>query len=91
MSTAIDEKKNLFANLNKKIKAEPAIEAQPLIAPVEVAKPKAKGLQTKPTNEVMFSFYLSPQRLNALKLKALNEGTSVKELINNALANYYSI
>ncbi len=40
---------------------------------------------TKKTNEIQFSFYIEKGLLKKLKLKALQEETSIKHLINEAI------
>lgn len=83
MATATQEKKNLFNNLKEKIqdKSEPVIQKQ-IVAPKQ-KKEKAA--------EQLFSFYIQSEKLTALKIKAAADNTSIKELINNALVNYYNI
>lgn len=40
---------------------------------------------TKETEEVQFSFYLEKELLKKMKQEALNQDTSIKQLINNAI------
>ena len=40
---------------------------------------------TKETEEVQFSFYIEKELLKKLKLKAIQEDTSMKQLVNNAI------
>ena len=42
---------------------------------------------TKETEEVQFSFYIEKELLKKLKLKAIQEDTSMKQLVNNAIKN----
>lgn len=43
----------------------------------------AKGIQ-----EIQFSFYLEKELLKKLKLKALQDDTSMKQIVNTAIKNY---
>lgn len=40
------------------------------------------------TEEVQFSFYIEKELLKKLKLKSLNEETSMKQLVNNAIKKF---
>lgn len=41
----------------------------------------------KEIEEIQFSFYIEKSLLKKLKLKAVQENTSIKQLINNAIKN----
>jgi predicted HicB family RNase H-like nuclease len=43
---------------------------------------------TKEIEEIQFSFYLEKELLKKLKLKALQEETSMKQLVNTAIKYY---
>jgi predicted HicB family RNase H-like nuclease len=43
---------------------------------------------TKEIEEIQFSFYLEKELLKNLKLKALQEETSMKQLVNTAIKYY---
>ncbi|WP_179317195.1 hypothetical protein [Winogradskyella undariae] len=42
---------------------------------------------SKGVGEVQFSFYIEKELLKKLKLKAIQEDTSMKQLVNNAINN----
>ena len=42
----------------------------------------------KEIEEIQFSFYMEKELLKKLKLKAIQEDTSMKQLVNNAINNY---
>ncbi|QWX83574.1 hypothetical protein H0I23_14110 [Cellulophaga sp. HaHaR_3_176] len=42
---------------------------------------------SKRVGEVQFSFYIEKELLKKLKLKAIQEDTSMKQLVNNAINN----
>lgn len=46
---------------------------------------KIVPIVTKEIQEVQFSFYIEKELLKKLKLKAFEEDTSMKQLVNNAL------
>ncbi len=46
---------------------------------------KIVPVTAKEINEVQFSFYIEKELLKKLKLKALQEDTSMKQLVNNAI------
>lgn len=46
---------------------------------------KIVPITTKETEEVQFSFYLEKELLKKMKQEALNQDTSIKQLINNAI------
>lgn len=72
------------------------MEKQDINALINQAKSskKSKTIQkvvpviSRQTEQVQFSFYLEKELLKKIKQKALNEDTSVKQLINNAIVNY---
>lgn len=43
---------------------------------------------TKEVEEIQFSFYLEKALLKKLKFKALQEETSMKQLVNNAIKSF---
>ena len=49
---------------------------------------KTVPIPIKEIEEVQFSFYLEKKLLKKLKLQALEDETSLKEIINKALENY---
>ena len=49
---------------------------------------KIVPILTKEIEEVQFSFYLEKELLKKLKLKALQEDTSMKQLVNTAIENF---
>lgn len=49
---------------------------------------KVSPVKSTKDKEVQFSFYLSKKLLKEIKLKALNENESIKNLINKALEQY---
>jgi hypothetical protein len=61
-----------------KVKAEPFTTPIQKIVPVKVPKPKKEA-------ETGFHVYIKTENLKALKMKALQEETSVKDLINRAI------
>lgn len=54
---------------------------------IETPMQKVVPVETK--KETLFSLYVPDELLHLLKLKALNEKTSVKKLINDALKEKY--
>jgi len=46
---------------------------------------KIVPIATKEVEEVQFSFYLEKELLKKLKLKALHQDTSMKQLVNDAI------
>jgi len=46
---------------------------------------KIVPVTTKELDEVQFSFYIEKELLKKLKLKAIHEDTSLKQLVNNAI------
>ena len=48
---------------------------------------KIVPITTKETEEIQFSFYIEKSLLKKLKLKAIQEDTSMKQLVNNAIKN----
>lgn len=70
------EKQN-FNDLINKAKANNQIKTIQKVVPVIV----------KETEEVQFSFYIEKELLKKLKLKALENETSIKNLINGAISN----
>ncbi|WP_299060463.1 hypothetical protein [uncultured Polaribacter sp.] len=48
---------------------------------------KIVPITTKEIEEIQFSFYIEKELLKNLKLKAIQEGTSMKQLVNNAIKN----
>jgi hypothetical protein len=67
-----------FKGFADKVKAEPFTTPIQKIVPVKVPKPKKEA-------ETGFHVYIKTENLKALKLKALQEETSVKDLINRAI------
>ena len=49
---------------------------------------KIVPIATKEIEEIQFSFYMEKELLKKLKLKAIQEDTSMKQLVNNAINNY---
>ena len=47
---------------------------------------KVTPVNSKTTDETQFSFYIDKELLKELKLKAINNNTSVKQLINKAIS-----
>lgn len=70
------EKQNINELINK-AKASNQTKTIQKVVPVSV----------KETEEVQFSFYIEKELLKKLKLKALQEETSIKQLINEAITN----
>jgi predicted HicB family RNase H-like nuclease len=48
---------------------------------------KIVPVTTKEVEEIQFSFYIEKELLKKLKLKAVQEDTSMKQLVNNAIKN----
>jgi hypothetical protein len=48
---------------------------------------KIVPVTTKETKEIQFSFYMEKSLLKKLKLKAIQEDTSMKQLVNDAIKN----
>lgn len=70
--------KQNFNDLIKKAKASNQPKVIQKIVPIPV----------KESKEVQFSFYLDKNLLKRIKLKALNEEKSIKNIINEALENF---
>lgn len=83
MATATSEKNNLFANLKGKLQDTPEPIVQTRVEPTKPKKQKAA--------EQLFSFHIPSEKLTALKMKAIADNTTVKDLINNALIAHYDI
>jgi len=49
---------------------------------------KVIPVKNKLDNEIQFSFYIDKGLLKKLKLKALNNDTSIKQLINESIEKY---
>lgn len=49
---------------------------------------KIVPIEAKETQEIQFSFYLEKELLKKLKLKALQDDTSMKQIVNAAIKNY---
>lgn len=49
---------------------------------------KIVPIVTKEIEEVQFSFYLEKELLKKLKLKALHEDTSMKQIVNDAVRSF---
>ena len=49
---------------------------------------KIVPIVTKEIEEVQFSFYLEKELLKKLKLKALQEDTSMKQIVNDAVKSF---
>lgn len=71
------EKQNLNELINK---AKSSNQQKTIQKIVPIA---AKGIQ-----EIQFSFYLEKELLKKLKLKALQDDTSMKQIVNTAIKNY---
>ena len=78
------EVKDLFKNLKSTIEKD----ATPPVQTVMAASPRRKAEKGR---ETIFSFYIEPERLKALRLRSVNDGTPIKELISNAIFNQYGI
>jgi hypothetical protein len=74
-STDYAEKFKGFAD---KVKSEPVTTTIQKVMPVKRAKPTKEP-------ETGFHVYINTKNLKALKMKALQEETSVKDLINRAI------
>jgi hypothetical protein len=48
---------------------------------------KIVPVTTKEIEEIQFSFYIEKSLLKKLKLKAIQEDTSMKQIVNNAIKN----
>lgn len=48
---------------------------------------KIVPVTTKEIEEIQFSFYIEKKLLKKLKLKAIQEDTSMKQIVNNAIKN----
>lgn len=73
------EKQN-FNDLINKAKANNQVKTIQKVVPVPI----------KQTEEVQFSFYIEKELLKKLKLKALENETSIKNLINEAITNSFN-
>ncbi|MBP1838635.1 hypothetical protein [Formosa algae] len=71
------EKDNISDLLNK-VKANENSKTMQKVTPVN----------TRKGEEIQFSFYLSKQLLKKVKLKAIKEDTSLKNIMNKALEQY---
>ena len=49
---------------------------------------KIVPITTKGIEEIQFSFYIEKSLLKKLKLNAITENTSMKQLVNNAIKSY---
>ena len=49
---------------------------------------KIVPITTKEIEEIQFSFYIEKSLLKKLKLNAITENTSMKQLVNNAIKSY---
>jgi predicted HicB family RNase H-like nuclease len=67
-----------FKGFADKVKSEPVSTTIQKVMPVKQAKPKKEA-------ETGFHVFIKISNLKALKLKALQEETSVKDLINRAI------
>ncbi len=67
-----------FKGFAEKVKAEPFTTPIQKIVPVKAPKPEKAA-------ETGFHVYIKTENLKALKLKALQEETTVKDLINRAI------
>ena len=50
---------------------------------------KIVPITTKGIEEIQFSFYMEKELLKKLKLKAVQEETSLKQLVNNAIKDSF--
>lgn len=55
----------------------------------KIAVQKIVPIAIKEIEEVQFSFYLEKELLKKLKFKALQEDTSMKQLVNDAIKNSF--
>lgn len=67
-----------FKGFAEKVKAEPFTTPIQTVVPAKVPKPKKEA-------ETGFHVFIKTKNLKALKLKALQEETTIKELINRAI------
>jgi len=51
---------------------------------------KVIPVNSKTTDETQFSFYIEKELLKKLKLKALQEDTSIKSIVNKSIETYLS-
>lgn len=70
--------KSDFGNLIHQAKSSPKKKVTQKVTPVK----------EKNTTEVQFSFYIEASLLKKLKLKALTNDTSIKQIINESIAKY---
>ncbi len=76
-----------FQGLKDKVNATEV--AAPIQKVVPIVSKKATRLRVlDPKNDEPFTFWSSKEKLMKVKVKALQEGISAKELINKALDNY---
>jgi len=67
-----------FRNLIKQVKKAPVVGVTQKITPVK------KSI----VNETQFSFYIDKGLLKQVKLKAIEEGISIKSIINRSINHY---
>ncbi len=67
-----------FRNLIKQVKKTPVVGVTQKITAVK------ESIE----NEIQFSFYIDKKLLKQVKLKALNEGVSIKSIINTSINHY---
>lgn len=79
MSKDKEAVKNLFNNLKSKIE-------QPLETPTQKVVTSKKSMLD---DEAPFTLHLPKNRLKMLRIKAAEEETSIKDLINSAIAKQY--
>ena len=73
--------KSLFDNLKTTLK-------DPIDTPIQTVTPLKKSTLA---NETRFTIHVPVDRLRNLKLKAAQEGVTMKELVNKAIVNQYGI
>jgi len=92
------EVKNMWANVLEKVtEVETPIQKRNtdgIISPIETSSPVKKATidkkaVSKKGEETYFNVAIQTKLLKKLKLKAVNDGVSIKDLINSALQNSY--
>lgn len=73
--------KNLFENLKTTLEDSVG-------TPIQTVSPIKKS---SVANETRFTVHIPVERLKGLKLKAVQEGVTMKELVNQAIVNQYGI
>ncbi len=57
-------------------------------APIKPITQKVTPIKEKAVNEVQFSFYIDKELLKKIKFKALEDGVSIKSIINTSIKHY---